>query len=382
MNRFVSTALALAAVGSAANAGTGDNEWLELDSEINGLSSTLQPSQDGTGWAALIRAVYTHSSDDIATGGGSDVSGFNFNDVDLAFWGSQGPYMWRISTDIDSNEAGVASSAEFTLEDAYVAWDCGGYFRAQMGQFKPRITRSNSVDPEHLVFIDRSVIGSAGDYWDNGIGVSGTWEQLNWYASVLNGSNGHLSDHTYVLRGEWNLGSGAGMYEGAMGSSDSLNATIGFTFLEDDTFDGADDIDGDGDTDNLVYILDFHGSISQVGFGGEVASFDNDFAATTDEDFSNLDTPLVLADDSTPWGAYVSYLLNPEWEFAVRYEDLDNEELAGGTIAGEDNTVLSVAANWYRGNTAGKWQAQWTDFQGDTEDGSILEVGYSIGASR
>jgi hypothetical protein len=138
MNRFVSTALALAAVGSAANAGTGDNEWLELDSEINGLASTLQPSQDGTGWAALIRAVYTHSSDDIATGGGSDVSGFNFNDVDLAFWGSQGPYMWRISTDIDSNEAGVASSAEFTLEDAYVAWDCGGYFRAQMGQFKPR----------------------------------------------------------------------------------------------------------------------------------------------------------------------------------------------------------------------------------------------------
>jgi hypothetical protein len=238
------------------------------------------------------------------------------------------------------------------------------------------------VDPEHLIFIDRSVIGSAGDYWDNGIGVSGTWEQLNWYASVLNGSNGQISDHTYVLRGEWNLGSGAGMYEGAMGSSDSLNATIGFTFLEDDTFDGADDIDGDGDTDNLVYILDFHGSISQVGFGGEVASFDNDFAATTDEDFSNLDTPLVLADDSTPWGAYVSYLLNPEWEFAVRYEDLDNEELAGGTIAGEDNTVLSVAANWYRGNTAGKWQAQWTDFDGETEDGSILEVGYSIGASR
>jgi hypothetical protein len=381
MNRFVQTALALAAVGTAANAGTGDNEWLELDSEINGLASKLEPSQDGTGWAALIRAVYTHSSDDISTGGGADTSGFNFNDVDLAFWGSQGPYMWRVSTDIDSNEAGVASSAEFTLEDAYVSWDCGGYFRAQMGQFKPRITHSNSVDPEHLVFIDRSVIGSAGDYWDNGVGVSGTWEQLNWYAAILNGFNGHVSDHTYVARVEWNLGSGAGMYEGAMGSSDALNGTIGFTFLADDTQDGADDLDGDGDTDNIAYILDFAGSISQIGFGAEVASLDNDFQAITDEDFSNITTPLVLADDSTPWSVFGSYLLNPEWEFAVRYEDLDNNEVNGGA-AGEDNTVLSVAANWYRGNSAGKWQAQWSDFDGETVDGSVFEVGYAIGASR
>ena len=91
MNRFVKTALALAVAGSAANAGTGDNEWLALDSEITGLATSLKPLQDGNGWAALIRAAYSHSSDDIATnftaGDDPDLSGFNFNDVDLSFWG-------------------------------------------------------------------------------------------------------------------------------------------------------------------------------------------------------------------------------------------------------------------------------------------------------
>src|SRR5262245_37655483 len=112
MNRLVTTALALAAVGSAANAAPGDTEWLELDSEINGLSSSLTPAQDGMGWAALIRAVYSHSKDDIATGGGGapDLSGFSFNDVDLAFWSNYGPYLLRISADIDSNEAGLGGA--------------------------------------------------------------------------------------------------------------------------------------------------------------------------------------------------------------------------------------------------------------------------------
>src|SRR5262245_23687498 len=98
MNRFVKTALAIAVAGSAANAGTGDNEWAALDGEISGLASSLKPSQDGSGWAVLLRAVYSYSSDDLFTSGGTDadLSGFAFNDIDFAFWGSQGPYSWRL----------------------------------------------------------------------------------------------------------------------------------------------------------------------------------------------------------------------------------------------------------------------------------------------
>jgi hypothetical protein len=384
MNRFVKTALAIVAAGSVANAGTGDNEWLELDSAINGLSTSLQPSQDGMGWSALIRAVYSHSSDDIATGAGAnapDVSGFNFNDVDMAFWGNQGPYTWRVSADISNNEGGDNSSA-FLLEDAYVKWNCGGYFDAQIGNFKPYASRSNWVDPERLLFIDRTAIGSAMDTWDNGIGVSGKWEQAAYYVAIMNGSlanpgGGHTRDHLYVLRGEWNLGSGAGLSDGAVGSSDTLNGTAGITFINDDSLGTTGN-----DSDQDMWLLDFHGNASQLGFGGEIAVINDDFAMATDEDFNNTSAPLVLADDSKPWNVFGSYLINPEWEVGVRYEDLDNDDLGGVSGAGEDNALISIVANWYRNGNAGKWQAQFTDVDGDTSDGSIIEIGYSIGASR
>jgi len=377
MNRFVKTALAIAVAGSAAQAGTGDNEWAALDSEISGLATSLAPAQDGRGWAVLLRAVYTHSSDDIATAGSEDTSGFNFNDVDVAFWGSQGAYTWRLSGDIFNNEAGK-TGAIFELEDAYIRWLCGGYFNAQFGNFKPRVSRSNSVDPERLLFIDRSAIGSSMDMWDNGVGVDGSYEQLRWYVAVMNGSNGHTRDHFYSLRGEWDFGSGAGDYEGAMGSSDMMNGTLGVSFINDDTV-------SQGDT--YAWLGDFHGNASQFGFGGEVVLIEDDYVGWgTDEDFNNIFSPatsLLLAEDSIPWNVYLSYQVNPEWEFGVRYEDLDNDEVGGSDPAGLDNELLSVCANWYR--DGGKWQAQWTDISADESgapDGSIFEVGFSVGMTR
>jgi hypothetical protein len=303
----------------------------------------------------------------------------------MAFWGSQGPYRWRISADIDDNDAGISGGGtDFALEDAHIVWNCGGYFDAMMGQFKPHVTRSNSVDPEKLVMIDRTTIGSAFDFFDDGIGASGAWEYLNWYTSIVDGQNGHESDHAYFIRGEFNLGQGAGSYEGAMGSSDQLNGTVGLTLFHDDT---NGDVDGDGNKDNTSWIADFNGSVSNIGFGVEIAQLDDDTFLLTDEDYSNIFDSgngtvfipgLLLAGDSTPWNATVSYLINPEWEVAVRYEDLDNSENSG-----PDNTVLSVGANWYRG-PAGKWQAQWSSFDADSafNDGSIIEVGYAIGATR
>jgi hypothetical protein len=337
----------------------------------------------------LLRAVYSFSSDELYTTGGTDpdLSGFAFNDVDIAFWGSQSSYSWRVSADLDGN-----SGDDLDLQDAYIRFKCGEYFDATMGNYKPRLTLSNSVDPEHQILIDRSALGSSADFWDNGIGVSGGMEQFAWYAGLMNGSNGHTRDHLYFVRGEFNLGTGAGMYEGAMGSSDTLNGTVGLTFVLDDTFDftglggTGGDFDNDGDTDNTAWIVDFGGSVSNIGFGAEVALFDNDFAATTDEDYSNIfdgagNTSLLLAPDSTPWSVYGSYMISPEWEVAVRYEDLDNNEI--GAAAGPDNTILAVGANWYRG-TGGKWQAQWSMVDADSnfDDGNILEIGYAVGMSR
>jgi hypothetical protein len=380
MNRFVKTALAIAVAGSAAHAGTGDNEWAALDSEIKGLASSVQGPQDGMSYAVLLRGVFSYSKDDISAGtppGDVDTAGFNFNDVDIAFWGSQGPYRWRFSSDIDSNDAGQGG-AFLELEDAYIAWDCSDYFRATMGQFKPRVTRSNSVDPEKQVMIDRTTIGSAFDRWDDGVGASGSLEFFDWSASVTDGQNGHEKHHTYILRGEYNVGGGAGEYEGAMGSTDVVNATVGATMFHDDT---GDDPSGDGDHDRTSFIFDVNGSVSQFGFGFEMALLDDDAALITDEDYSNIIVGLPLVGDSKPWNVTGSFMVNEEWEIAARYEDLDNDDVFGA--AGPDNTVLSVGANWYRGN-AGRWQVQWSMFDADDAfaDGDVIEVGYAIGTTR
>ena len=398
MNRFVKTALAIAVAGSAAQAGTGDNDWSALDSEINGLASSLKPSQDGSGWAVLLKAVYSNSSDELFTGGSGepDLDGFGFNDVDIAFWGSVGIYSWRLSADLDGN---TGASDDLDLEDAYVRFSCGGYFDATVGNFKPRYSQSNSIDPGNLLFIDRSVLGAAGDTWDTGVALSGSYEQFKYYGGIQDGSNGHTQGHFYYLRAEFDVGTGAGMYEGAMGGSDTLNGTAGLTFLANDTFNfegtgnSDDDLDNDGDSDNIAWLADFHGSVSNFGFGAEVAFFDDDFQASTDEDYSNIfdsagNLALFLAEDSMPWSAYGSYLINPEWEVAVRYEDLDNGDITPGAtgvqVDGPDNTVLSIGLNWYRGSNAGKWQVQYSMIDADSsfDDGDLLEVGYAIGASR
>jgi len=354
----------------------------------------------------LIRAVYSHSSDKISTGVDAlsgqrnpDTSGFNFKDVDLAFWGSQGPYRWRISADLDGNRrdntgTGTPIDDSLDLEDAHIVLNCSGYFDAMMGQFKPHVTRSNSVDPEKQVMLDRTSIGSAFDFWDLGVGVFGVWEYLNWYASLLNGQDSSERDHTYFVRGEFNLGQGAGSYEGAMGSSDQLNATAGLTLIHDDT--GVDGPDSNTSSDSTSWIADFNGNVSNAGFGVEVADFDDDAFLITGGDYNNISDSgdgtfvnpfpgggttipgLLLAGDSNPWNATFSYLINPEWEVAARFEDLDN-----GDNAGPDNTVLSLGATWYRGN-AGKWQAQFSMIDADSgfNDGDVLEVGYAVGTTR
>jgi hypothetical protein len=298
----------------------------------------------------------------------------------MAFWGSQGPYRWRVSADILNNDAGT-SGAIFELEDAYIAWMCGEYFDAMMGNFKPHISRSNQVDPENMFFLDRSAVGSSADNWDDGVSINGVWEAFQWFIDLMDGADGHERDHLYVFRGLWNLGSGAGDYDGARGSSDMLNGTVGVTYFNNDTIDKL--TDGDDDHDDMGFLVDFHGNVSNIGFGGEVASLGDDVELATDEDFSNVLLPLDFGPDGTPWNVYVTYLVSPEWEVGVRYEDLDNDEDALGG-AGPDNTLLTLAANWYRSGAAGKWTAQWTNVDADSgnPDGSIFEVGYAIGASR
>ncbi len=393
MNKFVTSALAITAAGSLAYAGTGDSEWLELDREITTLSSSLTAADqhDGMGWSALLRVTTTYSDDDIATGDSpatpaGDVFGWSFEDVDLAFWGQVGDYGWRISMDASDNSK---LGGDFNIEDAHAWWSCGEYATALIGQHKANTLESSHMAPEGLFFINRTALGSAFDGWDNGISAWGELEMIRWSASIQNSLNGQEGDHRYTVRVEYDLGEGAGDVEGALGAGDDFAATVGLVYIDDDGQDLSLPITVG--SDNEAYGLDFRGTAGPVGFGAEIMSIGDDLALGIDEDFSRIagfGNPLLavatFAEDTTqvggatPYSVMVTYLLNEEFEFGVRYEDLDN-------VA--DTTIISVGIAWYQSGHNAKWQAGWSDIDNDsilgvsTPDGSIWQIGLTVGAS-
>lgn len=370
MNRFVTGALAVAATSTVGLADPADSsDWLELDSEIHGLASSYAASQEGMGWTALLRFTYTFSSDDVATGGGDDdVSGFKFEDVDMAFWGGVGNYQWRISWDMGDGFSSPTPSFAATVEDAYVQWECAEYFTTTAGSYKARVLLSNIVDPENQLFIDRTALGSAFDWWDAGVAINGSQDLFRWYAGLQNGSSGQFSGHRYYARGEFDLGTGASVYEGALGASDDLNATLGAVYYLDDNVSG----------DGQMFAFDARGTAGPISFGGEIAFIDEDLTGmlSTAPDFGRFNTGgLSFADDddTNPFSLWAGYLLNDEWEGGVRYDDLDNAD---------DESVISVVVNWYRQGHNAKWQAQWSDVDSDGDDGSIFQVGLVVGSTR
>jgi len=367
MKKFVTAALATALAGSVSFADPGDNEWLELDSEINNLATNLRPAKDGNGWSALIRATYAYSGDEIATGDpdASDVGHLNLDDVDLAFWGAVGEYSWRISVDIDGD---APASDVAGLEDAYVTWACGDAFTATMGNFKASVLHSNMVDPENQLMIDRTALGSAFDNWDAGAGAHGSWEDISWYASFQNGADASASAN-WAVRVEMDLGEEMAMMEGAMGGGEQLNASVGLSYVLDDSSAGGEQ----------SYFADVNGNMGPIGFGAEVGMIGDNVtnlsAGGPGSDWSHTAAAVAFSGDSSPWSFTGSYLVNEKVEVGLRYEDLDNAD---------GNTILSFVANWYQAEHNAKWQAQWSSFGADdtNPDGSIFQVGVVVGASR
>ncbi|HED66420.1 MAG TPA: hypothetical protein ENJ09_12815 [Planctomycetes bacterium] len=362
MNKFVSTALGLVVVGSIGAADPGDGGWLGLDSEINDLASSLAPAQGGANFAVLTRTALGYSTDDIATGGGANTFGFDLNDIDLAFWGGAGDFTYRVSFDLDGGSA--------NLEDAFAQWACGDYANVQFGQFKPHVLRSGWVDPEKQLFIDRTVLGSTYDRWDAGARVFGETEGIGWSLSAQNGATGISASHLWVLGFFYNFGAGAGMWEGARGGNDELNATLGISFTNES---GATP----GPSDNQSTMIEFNGNMGQFGFGVEWADIDNDDSGSPASDFGidGVAGNLGIMGDTSPYALTGSYLVTPDVELGVRYEDLDDND---------STTLLTLGASYYRSGNMAKWQAQITDVSADSPavDGSYWQVGLTVGASR
>lgn len=368
MNRLLTSALAFAAVGAVGHAaGGGDSDWLELDSEINGLASSVATQGDWMDIKALLRGFYNYSSDDLATLGGDDVSGVTLADAEINGNFQVGDVNLRLGVDFADGGA--------DLQDAFAMYRVSEDVSVRMGRYKPHVLRSNFIDPDKQFFPYRTALGAAFDFWDEGVGAYGDVEAFSWSFDIFNGPafNGNLSGHLYVLRVLWNSGRLPGLYEttpeDAFGAGDEPAFSVGGTIVEEDVTTG----------DAGLFAVDAMGTVGRIGFGAEVAVIGEDAMLNTgvSPEWQALATPLVFddGDDSTTaWAIQGNILPDDRFGVGARLENLDNDD---------DNTILTIAGNMYDAGHAGKLQAAVSFISSDNfDDTTVFTVGYSFGASR
>jgi hypothetical protein len=361
MIKILNTALALAAVGSLAFAGTTGSDWTGLDKDMS-LATADSHMKGGPSMGALIRSSLDFSGDDGYTIGvdEEDLQGITFQNAVLWAQGDIGNFWWRLSFDfasgsgIPDNGAGDGIGGA-SLEDAYAKWSCNDQISVTMGQFKAPVSRSNSISDGSLMFIDRTLVGQVFDSYDPGLMVGGSFEQFCWDVALQNGADGASEDFAMSARGEYAFNGGAGCCEGGYGKKDGTTGSIGLGYWND-----SDDL-----VDGSVVVVDGSVSFSRFTVMAEFANFDEEVAPGLPYG--------SYTDDASVWALGVSYMLQPEeWEVAVRMQDCDDDD---------DSSIITAGLNWYHGGHNAKWQLNVSDYSSDVSaaEGTLIQVGLTLG---
>jgi len=326
MNKFIFSAIAIAAASSTGYAAGSD--WLQLDQDIASLSSTIN-SSEGANVGGLLRTSYRD---------GDTVGGFFHDDADLWFGGALEEFTWRVSFDL--------GTGGLVLQDAYVTWSCTEEVNVTWGRFLAPVLRSNVLDPENMLFIDRSMLGMAFYNWDSGVSVNGDYNGFGYFISAQNGTDGTGDDLNFVAHVGYDIGNGVSMQDGAMKSGDELDGSFGVSYT---------DMENDGM--DAVLALDFAMTMGQLSGSVEYADgSDNDVAAGLGQ---------------TPWDLTLGYLFADNMEVAYRYEKTDNAV---------DDKINTIGLNWYLHGHNAKWQFNYID--DDSMPDQVIAVGLTVGASR
>ena len=298
---------------------------------------------------ALVRAFWAYADDDL---GGNAVNGFGFHDIDMWAELPIDQYDFRASFEADTGTA--------RLEDAYIRYVKSEALAAVVGSFKPRVLFSNSVDPELLMFNERTLLGTFFDNWDIGAQASGrVVEKLDYFVSITNGADGSKDDKLYVLRGEWCFqGQGVMLQEGLHGISGEKDIDLGLVFFQDT-----------GD-DEVGLGVDVLARFEKFCVQFEAMSLDDGLSGN-----AGLKTvPVALSGDSMPWAISGSTMLSDTMQIAGRIQSADNNA---------ETRILSVALDYYPADGPICLIAQVDRYDEDgNNEGFVLQLGASMGRSR
>jgi hypothetical protein len=343
MNKFVLSALALTTTGSLAAAGTGSEEWLTLDRELESLASTLAPqSAPGVTVSGFIKTSYANSGDVIV--GGNDLGGFNLDNVRLRVDGTVGDFSVVVSTDGSSSLVPgtgttllpfvAGGGGSFGVLDAYASWNINEMLRLTMGQFLVPVLANGLINENHLLFLNHTVQGTTWNSRDTGVMLAGQYDMFGFWVSIINGADGAGDELAYALRAEfYAMGGGVGStVEGAYGSAQGNRLTIGAGYYNDDG----------NIPDGIAFAVDANFVSGPLSAAAEVVDYDTGFG------------------NNTPFSAQVGFMLVPDqWEAALRYEDLDTTT---------DTTVITAGINYYMSGHDAKWQLNYSTTDDDVVD--------------
>jgi hypothetical protein len=328
MKKLTCSAIALTMTCAAGFAS--DSEWSALDQEVGALASTLS-LDGGASISGLLQTAYTSDGD-------TDTGGWTTGNARLAVDGSHGDYGYHVETDF----------ADEGLRGAYATWGMTDSVSAQMGQFQASVCSDADLDEGSMKHFSHSAVGGAFTGFTGGLGLSGAASDISWSLSIMNGGADDTGDDLCtVIRAGMDLMDGG---EGGM----SVSANVA---LVDD---------GEG-TDDDATVIEVSAGNGTWGLGVETcdtgAGFSNSLAGT--------DTGLMaLAADASPMVISASYVVDANWEVALRITDYDD---AGGSESTE------ITANNYIDGHGLKWQIGMQETDNDAgADTSNLMIGLTV----
>lgn len=322
------------------------------------------PVVDDMRVGGLLRAYYDYADSELSTDG-DNVAGFRFYDAQVWFQAELHGYELFLRAD-----AGNASAfplidpdsglGEIEFLDAYVRKSLNENFAFFFGQFKCPLVSSGNIGDGNLAMIERTRIGQLfsmpGAYQP---GAAVTYDGGPFHAKVVlqNGADSASDGNGIVVRGEYKIGSGQGIQEGALGKPDGFNATFGLGYFMDDS-------DLMGEDFGSAWAADAYATINHLSLHAEVLAADEELAGNA---LGNAD------EDALPYSATVGYLFHENWEGFVRYQDLDNDA---------DATLIGGGVNYYVAEHSAKWQLNVSQYDDDAVDGLIAQIGFAIGLSQ
>lgn len=310
MKKLVYGAAALTLAGTAF---ASDTDWsafnqdVAYNQDVQSLATSLAAEKEGPSIGGFLQTLYSLDSD-------NDISSFSILRARIEVTGGREGYAYKVGYETSTNQ----------LLDAYFVIPVSS-ISAKFGRFRPAVVRGGLVSNSQRFFIDRSALGAAFEGRQDGIQLSGDFDQLSWWASITNGQDdfaaaanngGDTDDYLFAVRVALDL-VGGGIndgVEGAYGGPDEIGAQVAVSFYDDGVFD-----DGDG------FVVEGHVVSSVYSFGFEFADLSDQGASASTATTAGPSTSLPLGNDTTPFTLYGTYMLTPDqWEVGVRFQDTDD----------------------------------------------------------